>query len=279
MRGRTTRLWNRPRGAFLALMVACATAAPLTGCSSGGDPDPRQATDATAPTTQDGQETDQQKQEREKREKEKREREKEKEKEKDNGSFNRAGRLSDDFTGVFPFGYEKEVKNPSSETYVGTIEVVDCSPDGKHPPITPPSQTVTVPPKGNVTASFNFLQGDVTSNESRILCVTLRNEGGVADEDKDTVPSQVSTTGDTTTGDTTTGDTTTGDTTTGDTTTGDTTTGDTTGQTTGDTTTGDTTTGDTTTGDTTTGDTTTGQTTGDTTTGGTSETGGSGGNG
>lgn len=38
------------------------------------------------------------------------------------------------------------METPSSEPYVGTIAVVDRSPDGKPHPTSPPSQTVTVPP-------------------------------------------------------------------------------------------------------------------------------------
>ncbi|MDX2297849.1 MULTISPECIES: hypothetical protein [Streptomyces] len=274
MRGRTTRRRSRTRGALLALVLLCTGAAPLTGCSSGSEeadrtsgtdtsgtdtsPDPTDAT--TTGGTTGGGDTDEDARERRRQE-------------KDSGSFSRAGRLSDDFDGFFPEIYEKFVENPSSEPYVGTVTAVDCSPDGNPQPMAPSSQTVTVPPntEGNVfRVSFDFPQGqgDVTSNTSRIICVTLRDEGGVRGEDKDPLSVQLSPTGEET-GETTTGETTTGETTTGETTTGETTTGETT---TGETTTGETTTGETTTGETTTGETTTGETTD----GGTGESGESG---
>ncbi|MBX9425342.1 hypothetical protein [Streptomyces lateritius] len=107
------------------------------------------------------------------------------------------------------------MENPSSEPYVGTIAVVDCSPDGKPRPMSPPSQTVTVRPNSegmDFKAFFRFPreQGDVTSNEPRMICVTLRDEGGVRGEDKDALTVQLKPTGETTGG--TTGDTTTGET-------------------------------------------------------------------
>ncbi|MGW0116979.1 hypothetical protein [Streptomyces sp. NPDC003327] len=135
------------------------------------------------------------------------------------------------------------MENPSSEPYVGTLAVVDCSPDGNPQPLDPPSQTVTVPPKQGKLAfkvSFSFPegQGTVTSNQPRLICVTLRDEGGFRGEDRDALSVQLNppsettpeetTTGETTTGETTTGETTTGETTTGETTTGETTTGETT---------------------------------------------------
>ncbi|WP_225799777.1 hypothetical protein [Streptomyces sp. NK15101] len=260
----------------MALMLTCAAAAPLTGCSSGDEPAPRPDTDLTTPTTQDGQETEteQQKQEREKQEREKRERE------KNDGSFSRAGRLSDGFSGHWPQSYKKTVTNPSSGPYVGTLEVLDCTPGETSRAAIPPSRTVSLPPGGTAAPEFKFSKEGGNSKPTRQVCATLRNAAGVSDEvsepisaDPVTPPGQ---TGDTTTDNTTgqTGDTTT-DNTTGQT--GDTTTDNTTGQT-GDTTTDNTTgqTGDTTTDNTTgqTGDTTTGDTTG-----GTSETGGSDGNG
>ncbi|MET9536612.1 hypothetical protein ABZY16_03750 [Streptomyces sp. NPDC006553] len=193
MRGRTTRRRSRTRGALLALVLLSAGAAPLTGCSSGSEGEGRtsetgaasDATDATATagTTGGGdQEADAQERRRQ---------------EKDSGSFGRAGRLSDTFDGFFPETYGKFLENPSSEPYVGTVAVVDCSPDGNPQPMDPPSQTVTVPPKTEGTAfrvDFDFPQeqGDVTSNEPRLICVTLRDEGGFRGEDKDSLSVQLS---------------------------------------------------------------------------------------
>ncbi|MFJ5829696.1 hypothetical protein [Streptomyces sp. NPDC093089] len=192
MRGRTTRRRSRTRDALLALVLLCTGAAPLTGCSSGSEGEDRtsetgvasDATDtaATAGTTGGG-DQDEDAQERRRQE-------------KDSGSFSRAGRLSDEFGGFFPENYTKFMENPSSEPYVGTVAVVDCSPDGKRQPIAPPSQTVTVPPKTegkDFGVSFDFPQeqGDVTSNEPRIMCVTLRDEGGFRGEDKDALSVQL----------------------------------------------------------------------------------------
>ncbi|MFJ5707722.1 hypothetical protein [Streptomyces sp. NPDC093105] len=282
MRVRTTRRRSRTRGAFLALVLLCTGAAPLTGCSSGSEDEDRTAESGVTsdPTggaesagTTGGGDTEEDARERRRQE-------------KDSGNFSRAGRLSDAFGGFFPEVYEKFVENPSSEPYVGTVAAVDCSPDGNPQPMSPSSQTVTVPPHTlgkafSVPFDFPEGQGDVTSNEPRIICVTLRDEGGFRGEDKDSLSVQLmptgeetgeTTTGETTTGGTTTGETTTGETTTGETTTGETTTGETT---TGETTTGETTTGETTTGETTTGETTTGETTtGETADGGTGESGG-----
>ncbi|GGU15978.1 hypothetical protein [Streptomyces lateritius] len=282
MRGRTTRRRSRTRGALLALVLLCAGAAPLTGCSSGSEGEDRtpetgvvsdatNTTDATATAgTTGGGDQDEDAQERRRRE-------------KDSGNFSRAGRLSDAFGGFFPEHYEKFVVNPSSEPYVGTVSVVDCSPDGKRQPMSPSSRTVTVPPKTEgktfgVPFKFPRKQGNVTSNKPRIICVTLRDEGGVRGQDKDPLSVQLNPTSETTgevTGETTTGETT-GETTTGETT-GETTTGETTGETTTGETTGETTTGETTTGETTgetTTEETTGETTGETTDGGTGESGG-----
>ncbi|MFF5763124.1 hypothetical protein ACFY8F_11375 [Streptomyces tanashiensis] len=255
MRGRTTaRHRSRSRGALLALALLCAAAAPLAGCSSGGDgnptPDSDVSTDATATDGTTGQ-PDQDEDEQERRKQE-----------QDDGSFSRAGRLSDGFSGHWPQSYKKTVTNPSSDPYVGTLWVLDCTPGEENRPAIPPSRTVNLSPGGEDAPEFTFSQEGGNTKATRQVCAILRNEGGVSDEvsepiSADIVPPPGETTGDTTEG--TTGDTTEG--TTGETsegTTGDTT-GDTTEGTTGDTT-GDTTEG--TTGETSEG--TTGDTTGDT---------------
>ncbi|UZX24124.1 hypothetical protein [Streptomyces tanashiensis] len=268
MRGRTSALRrSRSRGALLALALLCAAAAPLAGCSSGGDggqtPDSDVSTDATA--TDETDETDETSGTTGETDPEKSEEERQRrEKEKDSGSFNRAGRLSNHFGGHWPNAYFWKVTNPSSDPYSGTLSLVDCTPGLPSRPLIPPSQPVTLAPgETSEELTFEFSTEGGNTKPTHQVCTTLSNEAGVSDEasqpvDADLLPPPGQTDGETTEG--TTGNNTTGDTSEG--TTGDNTTGDTSEGTTGDNTTGDTSEG--TTGDNTTGDTSEGTTGSDT---------------
>ncbi|WP_123962378.1 hypothetical protein [Streptomyces sp. TLI_185] len=165
------------------LALLCAGATVLVGCSSVDDqsPEPRFSSNGTWTPT-----SDEQRQEQEKRKQE------EKEREKHSGDFSHAGRLSDGFSGVWPFNYTKGVTNPSTKQYVGTISVVDCTPGEASRAAIPPSQTVYVPPQQTVKAEFSFSDEGVNSTRpTRLLCVTLSDDGGIRDKITETIDAQV----------------------------------------------------------------------------------------
>lgn len=168
---------------FGLVALFCAGATVLVGCSSTDDqsPGPHFSSNGTRTPT-----SDEQRQEQEKRKQE------EKEREKHSGDFSNAGRLSDGFSGVWPFNYTKGVANPSSKQYVGTISVVDCTPGEQGRAAIPRSRTVYVPPQQTVKAEFSFSDEGVRSTrQTRLLCVTLSDNGGTRDTTTDEIDAQV----------------------------------------------------------------------------------------
>ncbi|MGW1766495.1 hypothetical protein ACWCQL_20775 [Streptomyces sp. NPDC002073] len=161
---------------LLVLALLCA-AAVTTACSSDEEPRPPESSVET-PADVTPVETPTQDSEEEEREQQ--------ERESNGGNFNTAGRLSDNFDGNWPDSYIKFVTNPSDETYVGTVSVVDCTPGEPSRPLSPPSQSVTVPPGGDPgKAEFKPPSEGVTPNQPRHMCVTLSDAGGVRDTGTD----------------------------------------------------------------------------------------------
>ncbi|MFG2341461.1 hypothetical protein [Streptomyces yangpuensis] len=169
------------------LVLLCAAGA-LFACSSGdggGDPSPpppssvRSEADTTPdqPTDQTATvETDEEREERRRQEREK-------------GGFSRAGRLSDGFDGYWP-SYRKEVINTSTDTYVGAVSAVDCTPGDPPTPADPPSRTVSVASGGSQWAEFSFSSVEATSSP-RHICVTLSDDGGETGTDTDVMSAYI----------------------------------------------------------------------------------------
>lgn len=90
-----------------------------------------------------------------------------------NGGFNTAGRVSGNFTGIWPSG-QGTLTNPTNETYTGTASFSDCTPGPGRWSTTSPDVPVSLSPGGSQDVSFSFTEDTSAPYVAQhVLCVRL----------------------------------------------------------------------------------------------------------